>query len=92
MVKHGLTDSLWKAFPGISKQDMSSVVDTLFESMARALMAGETIELRGLGRFSIKEREPVMGRNPKTKTAVRVPKRWVVQFKPGESLSKQINS
>ena len=92
MVKQDLTDSLAKAFPGISKQDMLSVVDTLFESMERALMRGKTIDLRGVGRFKIKQRGPAKGRNPKTKTAVYLPKRWVVHFKPAESLSNWINS
>lgn len=91
MVKQGLTNSLVKAFPGISKQDMLSVLDTLFESMAQALMQGKMIDLRGVGRFKIKERGPAKGRNPKTKTAVYIPRRWVVHFKPAESLSKRIN-
>jgi integration host factor subunit beta len=91
MVKQDLINSLVKAVPGISKQDMWTVVDALFESMAQALMQGETVELRGLGRFKIKERGPAKGRNPKTKTPIYMPKRWVVHYKPAESLSKRIN-
>jgi integration host factor subunit beta len=92
MVKQDLTNSLAKAFSGISKQDMLNVVNTLFESMEQALMRGKIIDLRGVGRFKIKQRGPAKGRNPKTKTAVYMPKRWVVHFKPAESLSKRINS
>ena len=91
MVKQDLVDSLVKAFPGISKQDMLSVVLGLFQSMAQALMRGKIIDLRGVGRFKTKERGPTKGRNTKTKTAVYMPKRWVVHFKPAESLSKRIN-
>ena len=91
MVKQGLINALVKAFPGISKQDMLSVADEFFGSMAKGLMGGQTIELRGLGRFTIKERGPAKGRNPKTKTPVYIPKRWVVHFKPAESLGKRIN-
>ena len=91
MVKQDLVDTLVKAFPGISKQDMLSVVDSLFQGMAQALMQGKIIDLRGVGRFKTKERGPAKGRNPKTKTAVHMPKRWVVHFKPAESLSKRIN-
>lgn len=91
MVRQDLINSLVKAFPGISKQDMLTVVDTLFESMVQALMQGETIELRGFGRFKIKEREPARGRNPKTETPVYIPKRWLVHFKLAESLSKIID-
>jgi len=91
MVKQDLINSLVKAFLGISKQDMWTVADALFESMAQALMKGETIELRGLGRFKVKERGPSKGRNPKTKTPIYMPKRWVVHYKPAESLSRNIN-
>ncbi len=70
---------------------MSAVVDALLESMTQALMQGEAIELRGLGRFKIKERRPIKGRNPKTETPIYIPKRWIVSFKPSESLSKRIN-
>ena len=91
MVKQGLINALVRAFPGIGRHDMLSVVDVFWGSMAKGLMEGQTIELRGLGRFKIKERAPVKGRNPKTKTPVYIPKRWVVHFKPAESLSKRIN-
>jgi integration host factor subunit beta len=91
MVKQDLVNILVKAFPGISKQDMLGVVDSLFQSMAQALMRGKIIDLRGVGRFKTKERGPAKGRNPKTKTAVHMPKRWVVHFKPAESLSKRVN-
>ena len=91
MVKYELVDALVEAFPGITKQDMSAVVDTLFEGMAQALMLGEAIELRGIGRFTIRERRPMKGRNPKTETSVFVPARWVVNFRPAESLTKRIN-
>jgi len=91
MVKQDLINSLVKAFPGISKQDMWTVVDALFESMAQAFMQGETIELRGFGRFKIKERGPAKGRNPKTKTPIYMPKRWVVHYKLAESLSERVN-
>ena len=91
MVKLDLTNSLVKAFPGIGKQDMMCVVDTLFESMAQALMHGKIIDLRGIGRFKINQREPTKGRNPKTNAAVYIPKRWVIHFKSAESLVKRIN-
>jgi nucleoid DNA-binding protein len=91
MVKQELTNHLAEAFSGISKQDMSRVVDALFESMAEALVQGETVELRGLCRFKIKERSAGRGRNPKAKTSVYIPKRWAVYFRPAESLTKHIN-
>jgi integration host factor subunit beta len=91
MVKRELVNALVEAFPGISKQDMLTVVDAMFDSMAQAMMDGQTIDLRGVGRFKVKERKPAKGRNPKTMTPVYLPKRWVIHFKPADSLSKRIN-
>jgi integration host factor subunit beta len=91
MVKDELTNSLVRAFPGISRQDMLIVVDSLFSSMAQALILGDTIELRGFGRFNVKERLPTKGRNPKTKETIYISKRWVVHFKPADSVGMRIN-
>jgi nucleoid DNA-binding protein len=92
MVKQDFVNALVEAFPGISKQDMLVVVNALFGSMAEALMAGDTIDLRGVGRLKTKERAPVKGRNPKTGAPVYMPKRRVVHFKPADSLTKRINN
>jgi len=91
MVKHELIDALVRAFPGVTKRDMSGVVDTLLDSMAQALMGGETVEVRGVGRFKVKERGPMAGRNPRTKTSVSVPTRWVVHFRAADSLIRRLN-
>ncbi|MDY6990546.1 MAG: HU family DNA-binding protein [Thermodesulfobacteriota bacterium] len=92
MVKPELVDALVRAFPGVTKQDMSGVVDALFGSMAQALMGGEAVEVRGVGRFKIKERGAMAGRNPKTDAPVDVPARWVVHFRAADSLTRRINS
>lgn len=91
MVRQTLIHSLSEAFPGIAQQDMLMIVESLFETMARALIQGETVEIRGLGRFTVKERRPARGRNPRTAAPVDLPKRWVVRFKPAESLIKRLN-
>jgi integration host factor subunit beta len=92
VVRHDLIDSLAKAFPGITKRDMLAMVESLFESMAHALSRGETVEMRGLGRFKVKERDPGTARNPKTEKRVHMPKRWVVRFKAADSLIRDMNA
>jgi nucleoid DNA-binding protein len=91
MVKRELVDVLVRAFPGVAKADMAGVVDALFGSITQALEGGETVEVRGLGRFKVKERGPMIGRNPRTKTSVNVPTRWVVRFRAADSLVRRIN-
>ncbi len=81
-----------RSFPGIAKRDMADVVDSIFESIARALMQGEAVDLRGLGRFKIKRRDAIKGRNPKTGMYVDIPRRWAVHFRPSEKLTNYINT
>lgn len=92
MVKKDLVEDLVKAFPGITKGDMTTVVNTLFESMTQGLSRGESVELRGMGRFKTKQRRARKGRNPKTEAPIDVPIHWVVHFRPGEDLTRRINS
>ncbi len=91
MVKRDLVGSLMRSFPGIAKRDIMDVVNTIFESIARALMQGEAVDLRGLGRFKIKQRDAMRGRNPKTGMYVDIPERWAVHFRPSENLTSRIN-
>lgn len=91
MVKRDLVEGLVNKFNGITKRDMTAVVDTLFETMAQTLTQGAAVEVRGVGRFRIKERRPIKGRNPKTEASVDIPRRWVVSFRPADSLTKRIN-
>ncbi|OEU44364.1 MAG: hypothetical protein BBJ60_09135 [Desulfobacterales bacterium S7086C20] len=92
MVKRDLVESLLRSFPGITKRDIADVVDSIFESIARALMQGEAVDLRGLGRFKIKRRDAIRGRNPKTGMYVDIPERWAVHFRPSENLTSRINT
>ena len=54
--------------------------------MKRALVAGERIELRGFGVFTIKPRKTGIGRNPRTGTEVDISPGRAVRFKPGREL------
>jgi integration host factor subunit beta len=92
MVKKDLVEDLARAFPGITKGDMTTVVNTLFESVAQGLLRGESVELRGMGRFKTKQRRARKGKNPKTEAPIDVPIHWVVHFRPGEDLTRRINS
>ena len=45
-------------------------MDTVFEGLKQALTAGERIELRGFGVFSVRARKTGIGRNPRTGTCL----------------------
>jgi nucleoid DNA-binding protein len=91
MVRNDLVDELARAFPGITKRDMSTIVSTFFGSLAKGLERGEAIDLRGLGRLAVKKRRPMKGRNPRTAMHVDLPVRWAIHFKPANGLTQALN-
>ena len=71
---------------GLPRTKAESAVDTVFEGLKQALAAGERIELRGFGVFSVRARKTGIGRNPRTGTEVNITPGKAVRFKPGKEL------
>src|SRR5580704_6025804 len=57
---------------GLPRTKAEAAVDTVFEGLKQALTAGERIELRGFGVFSVRARKTGIGRNPRTGTEVSI--------------------
>ena len=71
---------------GLTKTKAEVAVETVFESMKRALAGGDRIELRGFVVFNVKPRKTGIGRNPRTGEEVSIPPGKAVRFKPGKEL------
>ncbi len=71
---------------GITKTKAEQAVETVFESMKKALASGDRIELRGFGVFNVRPRKTGIGRNPRTGAEVAIPPGRAVRFKPGKEL------
>lgn len=71
---------------GLPRTKAERAVDTIFASMKQALIAGDRIELRGFGVFTVKPRKTGVGRNPRTGTEVTIMPGKAVRFKPGKDL------
>lgn len=50
----------------LSLDESTMVVNTFVDSMKKALLEGDRVEIRGFGSFKIKEYESYAGRNPRT--------------------------
>ena len=75
----------------LTRRDGEIIVDVLFDSVIGALKAGDKIEIRGFGSFRTRQRNPRIGRNPKTGAKVEVPAKKVPYFKPAKELRDSIN-
>ncbi len=71
---------------GITKTKAEVAVETVFQSMKKALARGDRIELRGFGVFNVRPRKTGIGRNPRTGALVTIPPGKSVRFKPGKEL------
>ena len=72
-------------------RDVELAVKAVIEHMTQTLAAGERIEIRGFGSFSLHYREPRKGRNPKTGAGVQLTGKYVPHFKPGKELRERVN-
>jgi DNA-binding protein HU-beta len=71
---------------GITRSQGEVAVETVFDSIKKALAIGDRIELRGFGVFNVRPRKTGIGRNPRTGAEVSIPPGKVVRFKPGKEL------
>jgi integration host factor subunit beta len=91
MTKSELINGIAATQPQLDYRDVELAVKELLEQMSAALAAGERIEVRGFGSFSLHYRPPRVGRNPKTGAAVHVPDKFVPHFKPGKELRERVD-
>jgi DNA-binding protein HU-beta len=71
---------------GLPRNKAEAAVDTVFESLKKALANGDRIELRGFGVFNVRPRKTGIGRNPRTGAEVTITPGKAVRFKPGKEL------
>lgn len=91
MTKSELIAELAAANPHLLARDAELIVATVFEQIVLALAAGERVELRGFGAFTVKRRNARTGRNPRTGQAVAVEEKFVPFFKAGKELRDRVN-
>ena len=91
MTKSELIELIAASQTQLSAKDVELAIKTILEQMSQALAAGERIEIRGFGSFSLHYREPRRGRNPKTGDAVELTGKHVPHFKPGKELRERVN-
>jgi len=75
----------------MTRKDSEVIVEAIFDSIVRALRTGDKIEIRGYGSFRTRQRQPRVGRNPKTGTRVEVPSKRIPYFKPSKELKDLVN-
>jgi len=76
---------------GLSKSDSAKAVDSVFDSIADALKAGEEVRIVGFGSFNVTHRKQSQGRNPRTGEPITIPASNQPKFKAGKGLKDAVN-
>ena len=76
---------------GFSKQISETLIEEFFSLIIENLIKKEKIKISNFGTFSVRLKNPRIGRNPKTKEKKTISKRNVVLFKPSKDFKKYVN-
>src|SRR5436305_9094247 len=88
MTKAELVDHV-AATVDLSKSQTEAVLTQCFQAIMDALQAGESVELRGFGRFQLRHRQPRAGRNPRPGETAHIPAKAVPTFTAGKALPER---
>lgn len=75
---------------GLTKTAAAGVVETIIESITKALKKGDTVSFVGFGTFKTSNRKARKARNPQTGAIINIPKRRVPRFTAGKALKQAV--
>ena len=75
----------------LKKKDVDLAVSAVVEAIKEALVAGDKIQLIGLGTLEVKERAARNARNPRTGETIEVPASNHVAFSASKTLRDALN-
>lgn len=76
---------------GLTQVDTKIVLDHFLDALAESLVQGNGIEIRGFGRFKIREKKPRTARNPRTNELIEIEGGLKPVFEPSMQLKKRVN-
>lgn len=77
---------------GVTRARAELVVKCVFDAMSESLAAGEGIEIRGFGSFTVRDYRAYTGVNPKTHEPVSVDAKRLPFFRVGKELKERVNA
>lgn len=76
----------------LSKKDSEKALKAFIDVVTEELIKGEKVQLVGFGTFEVTERPERIGRNPQTKTEIKIPASKAPKFKAGKALKDVVNN
>ena len=76
---------------GFSQSNCSQIVDSFLGNLKDSMLHGETVKLVHFGTFTVRDKSPRRGRNPRTGETITIKKRQAISFRPSKKLREQVN-
>lgn len=75
---------------GLSRNESAQLLETVLETIAASLEAGEAVKISAFGSFVVRQKGQRVGRNPKTGVEVPIAPRKVLSFRPSQVLRQRL--
>lgn len=89
LTKAGLTDILFDRV-GLNKREAKELVNAFYAEISNSLEKGQEVRISGFGNFTIRDKPPRPGRNPKTGEEIPISARRVVTFQASQKLKTAV--
>ncbi len=76
---------------GLSRNESAELVESILTHVSAALVEGQTVKISSFGTFTVRDKGPRIGRNPKTGEEVPIEPRRVLVFRPSHILKDRMN-
>jgi DNA-binding protein HU-beta len=76
---------------GLSKTDSARAIESLVDTVTKALKKGDEVSITGFGKFSVVKRAARAGVNPRTGERVKIKASKAPKFSAGASLKQAIH-
>ncbi len=73
-----------------NKKAAAESVEAVLDTIASALSRGDDVNFTGFGKFSVAERSPRQGVNPRTRERITIPGGRVPRFSAGAALKSRV--
>lgn len=88
MKKTGLVEEVMKVLPELKKKEAGLAVDTVFDTIVKAMSKGDDVTIPGFGKFRVARRAARMGRNPMTGEQIQIKASVKPKFRAGKLLKE----
>ena len=76
---------------GLDRKQADKAVAAIFDTIKKALIEGDKVQVIGFGTFENRTRSARKGRNPRTGEEISIPASKLTSFKAGKGLKEAVN-